>query len=255
MKMNATQPEILALIPARGESKSIPRKNLLSINGKPMIAHSILQAQSSRWITRTIVSTDNSEIAQVARQWGAEVPFIRPSEFARDESTDFEVFYHALSWLRDREHYQPELVVQLRPPGPARRVSVIDAAIEKILNTPTADSLRAVSVSLQTPYKMWRQGPDGFLEPVVRLANIKESYNLPRQVLPEVFWQNGYVDIVRPHIVLEKREMCGNRILPWIIDEPILEIDYPEDIARVEKELVRIQSSEEKLAQPRRHSV
>src|SRR5262245_15308585 len=91
--------EVLALIPARGGSKGIPRKNLLPLAGKPLIAFSIEQARASRLITRTIVSTDDDEIAAEASRYGAEVPFMRPAEFARDSSTDHEVFRHALEWL------------------------------------------------------------------------------------------------------------------------------------------------------------
>src|SRR4249919_39335 len=111
---------ILALIPARGGSKSIPRKNLLPIAGKPLIAYSIEHALMSQHVTRTVVSTDDPEIASVARACGAEVPFMRPAEFAQDLSTDLEVFRHALTWLREHERYECGLVVHLRPTGPVR---------------------------------------------------------------------------------------------------------------------------------------
>ena len=101
--MTAGRPEILALIPARGGSKSIPRKNLLFLNGLPLIAYSIAHALGSRHVTRTIVSTDDEKIARVAREFGAEVPFMRPAEFAGDDSPDLDVFRHALTALRERE--------------------------------------------------------------------------------------------------------------------------------------------------------
>lgn len=230
---------ILALIPARGGSKSIPRKNLISLAGKPLIAYSIEQALASCHITRTVVSTDDAEIAEVARSFGAEVPFIRPSEFAQDQSPDIDVFRHALNWLRDRESYECELVMHLRPTGPVRRVELIDKAIEAMLNNPDADSLRSVSFPIQTPYKMWRI-VDGYLKPLLRVEGIVEPYCMPRQCLPEVFWQNGYVDIVRPHVVLELGMMCGHKILPFIVNEPILEIDYEESIPEVEEALLKL---------------
>jgi N-acylneuraminate cytidylyltransferase len=129
-----------------------------------MIAYSILQAQASRLINRVIVSTDDEEIAAVAREWGAEVPFMRPAEFAQDLSPDIEVFRHALTWLREHQSYQPEMVVHLRPTGPARQVQVIDEAIELLSGHPEADAVRSVSVALQTPYKMWRINHLGFIE-------------------------------------------------------------------------------------------
>lgn len=234
--MNASRPQILALIPARGGSKSIPRKNLLPIAGRPLIAYSIAHALESRHITRVVVSTDDVEIAEVAQSCGAEVPFMRPSEYAADDSTDFEVFRHALETLRDRDGYSCECVVHLRPTGPVRQPSRIDEAIDIFLRHPEADSLRSVTAPAHTPYKMWRER-DGFLEPLLQVDGVAEPYCQPRQRLPQVFWQNGYVDIVRPRTVLEMGLMCGHRIVPFAMDEPVLELDYPEDVARIEAAL------------------
>ena len=232
--------EIVALIPARGGSKAIPRKNLLMIAGKPLIAYSIEHALASRHVTRTIVSTDDAEIADVARDFGAEVPFMRPSEFAQDLSPDVDVFRHALAWLRDREGYLCDLVVHLRPTGPVRRVDVIDRAIEVMLDQPDADSLRSVSWPTETPYKMWRIAGT-YLEPLLEVPGVVEPYCAPRQSLPDVYWQNGYVDIVRPRVVLDDAMMCGRRIVPFVVEEPILEIDYADSIPRVEAALLKLQ--------------
>lgn len=105
------RPEVLAIIPARGGSKGIPRKNIRSFAGAPLIAWSIAAAQQSNTVTRVIVSTDDEEIAAVARQYGAETPFLRPAEFAQDQTTDLPVFEHALDWLAAHEQYQPNVVV------------------------------------------------------------------------------------------------------------------------------------------------
>jgi len=237
------RPEVMALIPARGGSKGIPRKNLVMVGGKPLIAYSIEHAVSSRYIQRTIVSTDDPEIASVARSFGAEAPFLRPSEFAQDLSPDIDVFRHAVEWLRDREGYVCELVVHLRPTGPVRRVEVVDDAIQTMLSHPEADSLRSVSWPFQTPYKMWRI-VDGYLQPLLRLEGVAEPYCMSRQSLPEVYWQNGYVDIVRSRIILELGMMCGHRILPFVIREPVLEIDYEDSIAEVERALIQLQQGQ-----------
>ncbi len=231
--------EILALIPARGRSKGIPRKNLLPIAGRPLIAYSIEQALASRFVTRTIVSTDDDDIARVALAYGAEVPFRRPAELAQDDSTDLDVFRHALRWLREYDRYECELVVHLRPTGPVRRVERIDEAIALILADPAADSLRSVSWPTQTPYKMWRI-VDGLLEPLLRLPGIDDAHSRPRQSLPEVFWQNGYVDVVRPEVVLDRGSMTGERVLPFVVQEPVFELDYPESIPVVEAALVAL---------------
>src|SRR5262245_233690 len=107
--------QILALIPARGGSKGIPRKNIRSFAGYPLIAWSIAAARQAACVTRTLLSTDDAEIASVARGYGAETPFLRPAELARDQTTDLPVFEHALGWLEENEGYRPEIVIQLRP--------------------------------------------------------------------------------------------------------------------------------------------
>lgn len=227
---------ILALIPARGGSKGIPRKNLLPLLGKPLIAYTIEQAKSSRFISRVIVSTDDAEIAAVAKQHGAEVPFIRPAEFAADLSPDIDVFKHALTWLKNNEGYVPEMVVHLRPTGPLRSVPVVDRAIEQMIAHPEATALRSVNTPLLSPFKMWRlNGP--YLEPLARVEGQPEAHSMPRQILPAVYWQNGYVDIVRASTVLDRGQIAGDKILPFIVDEPIVELDYPDDVPRLEAAL------------------
>ena len=106
------RPEVLAIIPARGGSKGIPRKNLRDFAGAPLIAYSIVAALQAELVTRVIVSTDDHEIAEVARAWGAEAPFMRPAQFAQDDTTDLPVFEHALQWLRENQDYHPEIVIQ-----------------------------------------------------------------------------------------------------------------------------------------------
>lgn len=247
---------VLALIPARGGSKGIPRKNLLPVAGKPLIAYSILQAKQSRRINRVIVTTDDAEIAEVARQWGAEVPFLRPAEFAGDLSPDIDAFRHALLWLRAHEHYEPDLVVHLRPPGPVRRVELIDQAVELLATHPEADAVRSVRRALQTPYKMWRITDQGYLEPLLRLPGVVDCQSLPRQMLPVVYWQSGYVDVIRPRAILEKNSMWGDCALPFIVEEEIFEIDYPEDVPQVEEALRRLERGETRVGGlPLRHSV
>ncbi len=164
--------EVLAIIPARGGSKGIPRKNIRDFAGYPLIAYSIHAALTSKYVTRTIVSTDDIEIAEVAKQFGAEVPFLRPAEFADDLSLDLPVFRHALETLQKNEGYKPDLVVQLRPTSPIRPVNLVDSAIEAILNNPHADSVRGVVPSGQNPHKMWKfnreQGLTGRINPGFR---------------------------------------------------------------------------------------
>jgi len=142
--MHAPHDDILALIPARGGSKGVPRKNIKPFCGKPLIAWTIEEAKKSAHITRIVVSTDDEEIAQVAKEYGADVPFMRPREIARDDTPDLPVFMHALRTLA-QERYEPRLVVHLRATGPLRVASDIDRGIALMLAHPEADSVRAVT--------------------------------------------------------------------------------------------------------------
>jgi CMP-N,N'-diacetyllegionaminic acid synthase len=247
-----TRPAVLALIPARGGSKSVPRKNVLPIGGKPLIAHSIEHALACSLVTRTIVSTDDDEIAEVARRFGAEVPFRRPDEHATDTATDLDVFAHALRWLYQFDDYRPELVVHLRPTTPVRRVELIERAIAAMLAAPDADALRSVNLAEQTPFKMWKI-EDGELRPLLTIPGRPEAHSMPRQELPEVFWQNGYVDIVRPRTVLELGSMCGNRILPFVVEEAIADLDYPDQIPALEQAVARFNQNSQAEVRCKRH--
>lgn len=230
-----SDPEVLALIPARGGSKSIPRKNIVLFSGKPLIAYSIAAALCSPSISRVIVSTDDEEIASISRAYGAETPFMRPAEYSQDDTQDLPLFQHALSWLGEHEAYRPEIVVQLRPTSPFRRVRHVEQAISCLLEHSQADAVRTVCVPFQNPYKMWRVGEDGFMQPLLQ-SEYREPYNMPRQSLPEVFWQTGYVDAAWSRTILEKRSMTGDRILPLVISpEEWIDIDSPDDWRRAER--------------------
>lgn len=230
-------PEVLALIPARGGSKSIPRKNIRLLAGHPLIAYSIAAGLAAETVTRVIVSTDDEEIAAVARRYGAETPFLRPPEASQDATPDLPVFQHALRWLAEREDYHPEIVVQLRPTSPFRRVAHIDGAVQRLIARPEADSVRAVCVPFQNPFKMWRIGAEGFMQPLgVELGVPGEPYNLPRQSLPDIYWQTGYVDAAWADTILSKNSMTGDHILPLIIDpSEWVDIDSPDDWRRAER--------------------
>jgi len=227
--------QVLALIPARGGSKSIPHKNIHPFAGHPLIAYSIAAGLAAETVTRVVVSTDSQEIAEVARRYGAEVPFTRPAEHAADDTPDLPVFQHALGWLAEHEGYQPDIVVQLRPTSPLRRVHHIDAAVLRLIERPDADAVRTVCVPFQNPFKMWTIGADGLMQPLLESGH-KEPYNMPRQSLPEVYWQTGYVDAAWADTILKKDSMTGERILPLVIDPgDWIDIDTPDDWRRAER--------------------
>ncbi len=211
--------EILALIPARGGSKGIPRKNIRSFVGYPLIAWSIAAAKKSRFVTRVIVSTDDEEIASVAREYGAETPFLRPNEFAQDNTTDLPVFEHALEWLEENEGYRPEIVIQLRPTSPIRPKDCVDHAVRILLERTDADCVRGVVPAVQNPHKMWRfVGEDQPLKPLLEVEGIPEPYNAPRQILPPVYWQTGHIDAIRVTTIKQKKSLTGDVIYPLVID-------------------------------------
>ena len=123
-------PQILAIIPARSGSKSVKNKNIRLIDGKPMIAYSIEHALKTPEIDRVIVSTDSEEYANIAREYGADVPFIRPAQYATDDALDIDVFRHALWYLKENEGYEPDIVVHLRPTYPIRNIEDISKTIQ-----------------------------------------------------------------------------------------------------------------------------
>jgi len=228
--------ETLALIPARGGSKGIPRKNIRDFQGYPLIAWSIAAAAQSASITRIIVSTDDDEIAAVARRFSAETPFLRPAEFAQDHTTDLPVFEHALEWLAVEEGYKPDVVVQLRPTSPIRPRGLVDEAVQTLLAHPDADSVRGVVLAGQNPHKMWRlpAGENGPMKNLLDVDAIEEPYNAPRQILPPVFWQTGHIDAIRAATILNG-SMSGKTIYPLVIDSRYtVDIDNLQDWARYE---------------------
>jgi N-acylneuraminate cytidylyltransferase len=230
------KPEVLVIIPARGGSKGIPRKNIREFAGYPLISYSIAAGLKAESVTRTIVSTDDEEIARVARQYGADVPFLRPAEFSQDKTLDLPVFKHALEWLAENENYYPDVVVQLRPTSPVRPRTCVDDAVKILLDHPEVDSVRGVVDAGQNPFKMWKiDKASGRMQPLIGVDGIKEAYNAPRQSLPDVYWQTGHIDAIRPRAILEKNSMSGDVIMPLVIDvRYTIDIDTPADWERSE---------------------
>jgi len=218
---------VIAIIPARGGSKSIPRKNIKRLGGFPLIAYSIAAARNTKSVDRVIVTTDDDEIAGIAKKFGAEVPFKRPPQLADDTARDLPVFQHALDWLAKNERSHPEIIVQLRPTSPLRPPGCVERAVNLILKTPDTDSIRSVTHAGQNPYKMWRI-VNGQLESLLQTA-FHEPYNMPRQELPSTYWQTGHIDVIRTRVIRAKKSMSGDIILPYFVDTPyVLDLDTPE---------------------------
>lgn len=225
---NKQKTKNLAIIPARGGSKGIPKKNIIKINEKPLIQYTIEVAKESKLIDRVIVSTDDDEIARISKKLGAEVPFIRPAELAKDDTPTFPVIKHALKWLKENENYTPDLIVLLEPTFPLRTVEKVDEAIKAISSDEEADSLRGVCEPFQNPFKMWV--PCGkYLEPLIK--ENETMHEKPRQSLKKVLWQNGYIYISRYKTIMDKKSLHGEKILPFILSENnFIDIDTEEDL-------------------------
>lgn len=230
--------EVLAVVQARGGSKGIPGKNIKELGEHPLLAYSIASALASSSITRLIVSTDDGEIANIAKVYGAEVPFMRPNALATDDAQDFPLFQHALYCLKKTENYIPHFIVQLRPTSPFRPKGMIDQAFKILSEDKDADCVRSVMPSQQNPYKMWRSGTK-YLEPLLG-DELPEPYNMPRQRLPKTYWQTGHLDIIRYDTIVEKKSLTGERVLPVIIDPKYCsDIDTLEDWDLAEWKLSR----------------
>ena len=231
------RPEVLAIIPARGGSKGIPGKNIREFAGFPLVVYSIAAGRQAKTVTRVLVSTDSEEIAAVSRQYGAETPFLRPAEYAQDNTLDLPVFRHALEWLAQHENYHPDVIVQLRPTSPIRPRTCVDDAVKLLLGRPEADSVRGVVPAGQNPFKMWRVDPaTGQMRPLLAVDGVAEPYNAPRQVLPPVHWQTGHIDAIRPATILKKNSMSGDVILSVLIDPRFaVDIDIPADWPKYER--------------------
>ena len=229
--------EVLIIIPARGGSKGTPQKNIKMFAGHPLIAHSITAAHFTRYASKVIVSTDSYEIAEIAKLYGAEVPFLRPPELATDTSRDIEFCQHALSELEGNYEY----IVILRPTSPIRPHGLVNKGILRLVDEPAADSLRVVTESSETPYKMWVMeavlaSESKWMLPAVDVNPnvIEEAYNAPRQELYKTYWQTGHLDVIRRRTI-EDGSITGKYVMPLEIERKyVVDIDTPEDFQRAE---------------------
>lgn len=224
--------KVAAIVPARGGSKGVPMKNIRPLAGYPLIAYAVLAGKLAGNIDRVIVSTDSQDIAATAASYGAEVPFLRPTELAGDKSTDLEFFQHAIRWFQEQEGGAPDYWVHLRPTTPLRDATLVEAAISQICASPEATSLRSVHEMAESPHKVFQM--EGlFLAGFFPDDPRPEYYNLPRQSFPKAYYPNGYVDIIKTSHVLTTGTLHGPRILGFVT--PVTaEVDCPEDFDYLE---------------------
>ena len=235
-----TEKKIMCIIPARSGSKGIPHKNIKMFKGLPLLAWSIKQARESKYADniRIIVSTDSLEYQKIAINSGAECPFLRPSEISKDLSTDYECISHCINWLNTNENYTPDIILQLRPTQPCRKVDDIDKCLDIFIEKYNEyDSLRTVVEFEKSPYKMYSVDDNSnYLRPLFNEVNkIKEPFNQCRQVLPTAYLHNGYIDIIKTDI-LNTGTISGTKIYPYIMDKKdTIDIDTMNDWHKAEK--------------------
>ena len=228
--------KILCLIPARSGSQGVKNKNIKKFKNKPLLSWSIKQAQNSRYKMKIVVSTDSEQYSQIAVQYGAESPFLRPSSISGPLSSDLEVVQHCLDWLKNHQNYFPDIIIQLRPTQPCRKVSDIDKCLQLFIeNYQKYDSLRTIVINNKSPYKMY-QIKNQTLQPLFTEVNdIKEPFNQARQLLPETYLHNGYIDIFKSSIVAQDT-ISGTNIYPYLMkSSETIDIDNQEDWEEAEK--------------------
>ena len=226
----------IAIIPARSGSKSILDKNIVKLAGFPLIAFSIAAAKLSRGVSRVIVSTDSEEYAEISRQFGADVPFIRPSDISGDNASDIDFMVHAMNWFDENEPLTPEYWIHLRPTTPLRDPKHITEALQQIAHRDDATALRSAFPCAESPFKWFRHSDDGFLMSLTANDTDLDRFNLPRQMYPKVFVPDGYVDIIRRSFVKKTGLIHGDKVFGFV--SPVCsEVDSLEELHRIEYEI------------------
>ncbi len=226
---------VLGVVGARSGSKGIPNKNIKLFAGKPLMAWIIEAGLKSKYINKLIVSTDSEEYANIAKQYGAEAPFIRPPELALDSVPDFDFLFHAAMRMKENENFKADIILRLPPTSPLCTTEHIDACVELLMNDESADSSRTIIKASKHPYKLWKI-ENNTIVPFLseKFTGLKDAHNMPRQSFPEAY---QHVDVIalRWNTLIEKKEMAGKRVLYHIVPKnESIDIDSLEDFLLAE---------------------
>ena len=224
----------VAFVPARSGSERVPHKNVRPLAGHPLLAYAIETALQSGVCERIVVSTDSEEIAEVARWYGADVPFLRPPEYATSTSPDIEWLAYTLEHLDERY----DLFALVRATNPFRGPDAVRRGFEQLLATPEADSLRAVELVKQHPGKMWRLAEDGrTMRPILDQSHLEVAWHAGQyQVLPQIYVQNSALEIAWTHVVTEAGTREGHVLAPFLTQGlEGFNVDEEEDWERAER--------------------
>lgn len=217
----------LAIIPARGGSKQIPDKNITLVGGKPLIEWTIQAAKNSGYINRIIVSTDSHSIADISRELGAEVPFIRPDEISKDDTPGMQPIIHTIRWVAKNEGYQPDIAICLQPTSPLRTAEDIDGAIILALKK-DADAVVSVSRVKQHPYWFKKLDGSGRISDFIEL----ETPINCRQELPSLYSLNGAIYLAKRQFLLDRGTWYSENTYGYIMPtERSIDIDVTFDLS------------------------
>jgi CMP-N,N'-diacetyllegionaminic acid synthase len=207
-------PSAVAFVPARSGSERVPGKNIRPLAGHPVLAYAIATALESGCFARVVVSTDSEEVADVARWYGADVPFLRPAAYATSTSPDIEWLAHTLEHLE--ECY--DLFALIRATNPFRGPETVQRGLAQLLDTPEADSIRAVERVKQHPGKMWLLAEDGrTMSPLLDQSHLDVAWHAGQyQALPEIFVQNSALEIAWTRVVSETGTREGTTLAPFL---------------------------------------
>jgi len=233
--------DILGLIPARGGSKSIPHKNIVTLLGRPLLAYTCEAALASSCLSRVIISTDDPRIAKVAGDYGVEAPFMRPREFSQDNTSSLSVIQHAISWLEEKEGFSPDAVMLLQPTSPLRRVEHINGAVE-VMDRTEADTVVSV---VEVPH---RYTPESLMsaDDQERLVPFQPGpMVLRRQDKPHLYARNGpAVLVVQRSTLIERDTLYGPNTQPYLMSEiDSFDVDDMSDLLIIEALMKRSQSA------------
>ena len=203
---------ILGIIPARGGSKSVPKKNIRLLAGKPLIAYTIETAQKCKMLDRTIVSTDNVEIAEVAKKYGGDVPFMRPKELALDVTPTLPVLQHAVSFIEKNEDVHVDVIVLLDPTSPSRRIEDIEDCIQK-LERENVDSVVTICEVDHNPYFVMMELNDDRLVPLIKSDKVITR----RQDAPIVYRLNAAVYAIKRDVLMNANKIITDNTMPVIM--------------------------------------
>lgn len=215
---------VLAVIPARGGSKGVPKKNIRLLNEKPLIAYTIEEAIKSKYLDKVVISTDSKEIADICKKYGGEIPYLRPKELARDDSPTVDCVLHMIEWLKNNEFYEPDYICLLQCTSPLRTFQDIDGTIEKIIDS-NMDGAISVCEAEVNPY--WTNVFDGnslryFIEEGKQIRQ--------RQKLPKIYRYNGAVYVIKTDIFIKEMTFEPKKITGYIMsNENSIDIDTEVD--------------------------